>query len=468
MRWLSKTSLFLIFLLIPDFTPHFFTKSEFCSLVAWGSDFVDFGQRGKDGLDGEDGQKGRNSENLTIFADGSPLNLDLSGQQGFVGENGSNGEDSICSNQPVNVAHNLKGAQGGDGGDGGNGGDGGDGASLTIYATNRDYLQQISVQASGGIGGVPGQGGSGGNGCQCSQIFWSVESCSGKPGSPDYSCSTKEYQCLNGESGANGRSGRPGREGKIGNLTLINSNQPLAPDRISASVAMSELKNRGFSLSKNVWETRTGATSLFMPGSIIGDQYLELVERIDKSVVLIWNAPQAFEPFANQVATLNLQDDQSVTINLPQNLWVESSILERNNVVELFIFNIVEEKEATQLQSQGLSGLGIGVELELVDKAQRSDLISTQFRIKYSISRSSAASYRRVYDYTSKYEGEVPAQFVRYSGNRFIIDIGQLPIDPRYLEANTAVEVQLEATRSFGNNSATQKIVIRDILGSFN
>jgi hypothetical protein len=254
----------------------------------------------------------------------------------------------------------------------------------------------------------------------------------------------------------------------MGKLTLINSNQPLAPDRLSASVSMAELKDRGLSLSKNIWETRTGAASLFMPGSIIGDRYSELVERIEKSVVLIWNAPQSFQPFANKIITLNLQDDRSVAIKFPEDLWMETSMLERGNVAELFIFNMLEAKEATQLESKGLSGLGLALQLELIDKAQRSDIISTQFKIKYSISRSSEASYRRVYDYTLKYVGEVPPQFIRYSGNRFIIDIGQLPIDPQYLEANTAVEVQIEATRSFGNNSANQKIVVRDILGSFN
>jgi hypothetical protein len=467
MRWLGKISLFLVFLLLPELFPRL-TESDFCSLVAWGNQVVTFGQKGQDGVEGQNGVKGRDSETLTIFADGSPLNLDLSGRQGSPGDNGANGEDARCDNQPVNVKYNLRGASGGQGGTGGNGGDGGNGGSLTIYALNRDYLKQIYVQALGGQGGIPGNGGSGGRGCQCLQPYWSIESCTGKPGSPDYACSTTEFRCFNGEDGQNGRSGRPGREGKLGSLTLINSNQPLAPDRLSASVSMAELKDRGFNLSKNVWENRTGTASLFAPGSIIADHYLELVERIENSVVLIWNAPQSFEPFGDRLVTLNLQGDHSVAITLPEDLWLETSILQRNNVTQLFVFNAIKAEEATKLETKGLSGTGLALELELVDTAQRSDLIATQFYLKYSVSTSREARFRRVYDYTLKYEGEVPPQFVRYSGNRFIIDIGQLSIDPKFLQADTAVEIRLEATRSFGNNSATQTIVVRDILGPFN
>lgn len=466
MRWLLKFSLITVFFIVPDFLPPI-GKFNFCHLKAFGNP-INFGENGQDGIEGKDGEKGRNMENLTIFVDGSPLNLDLSGQEGLAGEDGEAGKNAICQNQPSNITYNLYGANGGNGGTGGNGGDGGDGASLTIYTTNREYLKQIYVQANGGAGGSPGNGGQGGQGCQCPQPYWTVESCRGKPNEPNYSCYTEEYRCTNGELGKNGRSGRPGRQGKLGSLTLINSDQPLAPDRLSASVSMKELKDRGFKLSKNIWESRTGAASLFSPNSVIADQYLELVERVENSVVLIWNAPQIFTPFAERIVTLQLQDDRSVEIKTPDDLWMETSILQRNNITEIFVFNAIKAREATQLESQGLSGIGLGLQLELIDKAQRSDVISTQFYIKYSVSSSSEARFRRVYDYTIRYKGEIPPQFIRYVGNRFIIDIGQLPIDPKYLEPDTAVEVQIEATRSFGDNSATQKIIIQDVLGPFN
>lgn len=467
MGWFAKVSLTALFFFILNIFPSLNPKSVMCFLTASANQIIGFGKEGKQGIDGKDGARGRDSEALTIFADGSPLNLDLSGQQGLLGENGVNGENAICENQPVNVNYNLVGADAGDGGTGGNGGDGGNAGSLTVYATDKNYLKQIYVQANGGNGGKPGDGGNGGKGCQCPQPYWVVESCTGRPGDTNYSCSTKEFRCLNGENGKNGRSGRVGRDGKLGSLTLIKTNQPLAPDRLSASVTMAELKNRGFSLSKNIWETRTGAKALFAANSVMDDQYLELIERVENSVVLVWNAPQVFAPFGDRTLTLNLQDDRSVTMKFPPDLWLETNILQRNNVTELFVFNAIKSQDATKLKSKGISGVGLGLKLELVDEAEKSDLIKTTFKIKYSVSNSSEARLRPVNDYILRYEGEIPAEAIRYSNNRFIIDIGQLPIDPRHLEVGRAIQVQLDMKRTFANNSATQSIEERTILGPF-
>ncbi len=467
-RWVTSIGTILVANLIPELFYTFAEDQKICQLIASAEQIVSFGRDGKDGIEGENGEKGKDSETLTIFADGSPLNLNLSGQKGLSGQNGENGSNAICENQPVNVNYNLWGASGGDGGNGGNGGDGGDGGSLTIYATDKSYLSQIYVEAGGGQGGESGQGGTGGIGCQCPQPFWTVESCSGRPGSPDYSCSTREYRCLGGDAGKNGRAGRVGRDGKLGSLTLINSRTPLAPDRLTASVTMSVLKERGFSLSKNIWETKTGAVSLFAEGSVIDDQYLELVERAENSVVLIWNAPQDFAPFRDRTVTLNLQDDRSVTMNFPDDIWLETSILPRNNVTELFVFNAIRANQATELESKGLSGVGLGLKLDLVDKAQKSDLISTSFYLKYSVSNSGEARFRNVSDYIVRFEGEVPPEFVNYSGNEFTINIGELPIEPQYLEIDRAVQIQLEITRTFGDNSAKQTITEKEILGPFN
>ncbi|MGI0481602.1 collagen-like protein [Geminocystis sp. CENA526] len=467
MAWFAKISLTVLFLFLPNPFTSFSPKSALCFLTASANQIVGFGKDGKEGIDGKDGSRGRDSEALTIFADGSPLNLNLSGQQGTAGENGGFGENALCDNQPINVNYNLVGANGGEGGSGGNGGDGGNGGSLTIYATDRNFLRQIYVSGGGGKGGSPGEGGRGGQGCQCPQPYWTVESCTGRPGSPDYSCGTKEFRCINGETGKNGRSGRTGRDGKLGSLTLINTNQPLPPDRLTGSVTMNELKNRGFSLSKNVWESRTGAVNLFASGSIIDDQYLELVERVENAVVLIWNAPQVFAPFGEQIVTLNLQDDRNVNMTFPQDLWLETNVLQRNNVTELYVFNAIRAQDAVRLKSNGIREFGQNLQFEIVDEAQQSDIIATDFYIRYSVSNSPEARLRPVSDYTLRFEGEIPPQFVRYANNRFILDIGQLSIDPRHLDIGRAVQIQIEAKRTFSNYTATQTLVERTILGPF-
>jgi hypothetical protein len=317
-RFLSKLSLFLAIFTFPQlFVAH--SNSIFCAAISWGAEVMDFGQPGQDGQPANKGQDGRDSDNLTVFADGSPMNIDLSGENGFPGEDGIEGNNGICEEQPQ-TSQNLHNSDGGNGGDGGDGGNGGNGGSLTVYATDKSYLQQIQVIASGGKGGEPGRGGAGGQGCKCAQSYWNEEVCTGKPGSPDYNCTTKEFTCQDGYDGRNGRNGRKGRDGSLGTLTLINLDKPLVPDRPSATITVADLKDRGFTLSRNEWENRTGATALFAPGSIIADQYKELVRRVEQNVILVWDAPQPVSDFAAHQVTLTLTGENNVEINFPKNV----------------------------------------------------------------------------------------------------------------------------------------------------
>ncbi len=464
-RFLSQLSLFLAILTFPQlFTSN--GNSVFCSAVSWGAEVLEFGQSGQDGEPANQGKDGRDGNNLTVFADGSPINIDLSGENGFPGEDGIQGKDGICEEQPENVSQNLHGSDGGNGGDGGDGGNGGNGGSLTVYTTDKSYLQQIQVVASGGKGGEPGRGGSGGKGCKCTQSYWNQEVCTGKPGSPDYSCTTKEFKCQDGYDGRNGRNGRKGRDGSLGTLTLINLDKPLVPDSPSATVTVADLKDRGFTLSRNEWENRTGAASLLAPGSIIADRYKELVRRIEHNVILVWDAPQPVSDFADRQVILNLTGENKVQITFPKEVWLETTTVEQNNITEFFVFNAVLEKDVTRLNSQGLSGNGTNLQLNLVDLANQSDLVLTDFsQIKYRVTRSAQESrYRQVFDYKTIYEGKVPPELVEYDRNNFALHLGQLPIPPEDLQPGVAVEVQLIANRSFADRSKEQRITVREII----
>jgi len=423
-----------------------------------------FGKVGSDSSSGQKGQDGRDSDSLTVFADGSPMTLDLSGENGFAGEDGFQGGESLCEEQPE-AAKNLQASDGGNGGDGGDGGTGGNGGSLTVYTTDKSYLQQIYAIAVGGEGGFGGTGGVGGEGCQCSVPYWNKQTCTGKPGSSKYSCTTEEFQCTDGISGRTGREGRVGRNGRLGNLTVINLDKSLAPDQPQTTINVSELKDRGFTLSKNHWETQNGASDLLAPGSIIADQYQELVSRQEHTVLLVWDAAQPVREFANQRVTLALAGEDDVNITFPEELWLETNELKRDKITEVFVFNAILEKDVRRLKSQGLSGVGENLQLALVDKADKSDIINTSFSLKYRVSNSTDdARFRRVTDYKTRYEGEIPPEAIIQNRDRFTLNLGQLPIPTQYLENNTAVELQLTINRSFGDNSAVQKITVRDIL----
>lgn len=424
---------------------------------------VPFGSGGQNGQAGGTGKNGTNADNLTIFADGSPLTLNLAGRDGENGQKGGDATAPNCVNQPLNATTNLQAPDGANGGNGGNGGDGGNGGSLTVYATNPAVLSKVFVSAAGGKGGQAGAGGLGSQGCNCAKPYWTVETCSGSPGDSNYRCSTQEFRCTNGRSGVSGNAGLPGREGVAGRLTWINLNKPLESDKPSIALPMTTLKDKGYTLSKNRWETRQGARALLAPGSVIDDEYLALVERVERSFLLIWNAPQNFSDFADRVVTLTLNEQQDIQVKMPEDIWLEGTTQKRNEVTEFVVYNAIPASSATRLRETALSGSGQDLRLFLIDDANQSNLIATKFNLKYSITQSDPR-FRPPSDYSTKFSGEVPDTLVTRNGDRFVLNIGQLPIPPEFLKPGLGVQIELVATRTFSGYQATQKLWITDVI----
>lgn len=461
-HFLSKVSLFVAILALPQFIPSGSTsQSLLCSSVL-AADNRPLGESGDSGEAGLKGTNGRNSDSLTVFADGSPMTLDLSGGNGAAGQQGVKGYNAFCDRQSTkDVGKNLQGADGGNGGDGGDGGIGGDGGSLTVYATNKEHLKQIYVIAAGGEGGAPGKAGEGGEGCECDRPYWNEETCFGEPGDSNYSCTTHEFQCTDGYSGRKGRDGRKGRNGKDGTLTLINLDKSLSPDFPEVTAPISELKGRGFTLSRNIWENKDDAASLFAPGSIISSKYKELVARHEHSVLVVWDAPQPVENFGDQQITLSLKGEDDANIFLPEDLWLETRSVKRDNLTELFVFNAVRKKEVADLTIDGLFGQGAGLELDVFDEAEQSNLIATEFLIKYKVGEKS--ENKNFFGgsstvYKTKFEGSIPPEAMVQKENLFTLQLGELPIPPEYLKPGIEVEVEIVAKRSLGKNSEVKKL----------
>lgn len=469
-RFFSKLSLFVTIVSIPQFmTSANVVPSLLCSNVL-AAEAKALGESGDTGETGVKGENGRNSDNLTVFADGTPMTLDLAGGNGATGKPGVKGQDALCEQTTENIGQNLKGADGGNGGDGGDGGDGGNGASLTVYTSNKENLKQIYVIAAGGDGGNPGRAGEGGAGCECDRPSWNEKTCVGEPGSPDYSCSTEEFTCTDGYSGRKGREGRKGVKGKIGKLTLINMDKSLAPDSPEVTAPISELQGRGFTLSKNIWQSRDNAPSLFAPGSIIADKYQELVARHEHSVLVVWNAPQPVENFEDQPITLSLKGENDANIVLPEDLWLDTKATKRDKLTELFVFNAVHTEDVTDLEIDGLFGQGANLELDIFDEAEQSNIIATDFSLKYSVGEQSEEKNffgGRSTVYQTKYEGVIPPEAIAQTGNLFTLKLGQLPIPPKYLQPGLKVELEVSAKRSLGQNSQVKKLSTRtEIEGS--
>ena len=97
-RFISK-SLFMtafITVLVGQFqTFDSISQTLLCSSVL-AEDRTPLGKEGDDGNAGGKGANGRNSDNLTVFADGTPMTLDLTGGDGAAGQAGGEGKN-VCT-----------------------------------------------------------------------------------------------------------------------------------------------------------------------------------------------------------------------------------------------------------------------------------------------------------------------------------------------------------------------------------
>ncbi|HEY9750641.1 MAG TPA: collagen-like protein, partial [Allocoleopsis sp.] len=186
------------------------------------------------------------------------------------------------------------------------------------------------------------------------------------------------------------------------------------------------------------------------------NEYREFVERLDGSFRLVWQESRSLNDFAGQTATLQLNDNKRIQVTFPQGIWVQGTESQQGKQTTYVVNHIIQAKEATQLKVADFSGQSTTLNLAVVDLAGKSDLLNTQFRLKYR-----AADSRDRFgssDFKTRYEGTIPADLVTRDYNRFTLAVGKLPINGAYLGSGTNVELELVATRSLGDHSAEQTI----------
>lgn len=406
--------------------------------------------------DGRSGENGSDGASKTIFANGTPVNLDLSGQDGRDGRDGRDASSPHCGHLDYGKNKDVHATNGKNGGNGGSGGSGGNGGNLTVYYTNLADLKNILIRSRGGKGGIGGRGGNGSNGCDCHEDSWEVETCKGTPGTPEHKCKTKTYHCHDGADGRDGADGGNGKSGNLGILSIVRGNQELQPDRPTMKLPISQLENKSINLSKNKWNTRDGAFALLAPGSIIAEQYREFERRIEGEFQLDWQDRKSAASFADQTVTLSLNDDQQVKIDFSEDLWVSGNYVTQNQSTKYNLVYAIRRQDVTKLKVADFDGSGKNVNLKIVDLGGRADLLQTAFTVKFSTQNG-----ERLYDRT-EYKAKIPSELVTRDYNRYIIALGKLAIPDRALEPGVEVEIELTATRTLGERSAKQTINWKD------
>ncbi len=433
-----------------------------------------FGVPGRDGQNGRSGRSGSNGTDQTIFYNGAPANLDLSGQSGEDGEDGRDAERAQCDrgtwgdrNRDWNdrseratyarPEYDLQGADGGDGGRGGSGGNGGNGGNLVLYYQEGQDLRNLLVRSGPGTAGRSGRGGYASYGCQCPRPRWEVKKCTGKD--KDQKCTVHHYRCTDGRNGRNGENGNVGNAGISGRLTLIKRATTLPEEVIQVNTSLGDLSQKTVSVSRNFWATQSGASSLFASGSRLQDDYTELSDRVERSVQLQWRASYPLVKVAHLPVKVELEQNKDLTIALPSDLWSQQTRRRTANTDLLTIEQAIARQDALNLSVLGLQGVGSKLAVKLVDLSKQSGQVTTEgMRLNYRVRNDQL-------NYISQFEGVIPAAAIETRGEEFRVAIGQLPIPEKLKQAGTVIELELRVTRSFGVDRGEQVITYRGIVG---
>jgi len=409
-----------------------------------------FGYDGLNGIFGLNGHNGTNGSDMQIFAEESRLYLDISGTNGGNGNNGRDGYDALSCFQPFHPDYNLRGANGGNGGSAGIGGRGGNSGSLWVYFKYIDSLSMIRINAKPGKGGSSGRPGRGGRPCTCTTTFWTYKKCTTSydhNGHPHETCTYNQHFCRDGNYGQTGTSGWKGPDGSMGQVYLINQDEPLDPAQPVIKIKIPQLELSQYTLSDYQWKTEFGTKELFASGSIIRNSYNVYHGRIEKLINFRWESDRSIQNFQGESLQVTLHNEQ-VKLNIPEHLWGTYSTETNDKETTFVIQELIKDNEVTSLQLTELLYNGNHLTAVIHDNANISNIIRTSLKIFYY---AKGTCY-----YDLKYSGKVPIELIKTSEDKIYIDIGKLPIDPFFLQTGKDVLVRFEATRSFAGKSKIQ------------
>ncbi|MBE9160349.1 hypothetical protein IQ265_26530 [Nodosilinea sp. LEGE 06152] len=251
--------------------------------------------------------------------------------------------------------------------------------------------------------------------------------------------------------------GPMGEDGRPGQLRIINREQPLPPETPQVRATVVELMERPVDLSKHLWRERQGAADLLAPGSIVADNYQEYVEQLEVTAQLQWEASQPLSGFEASHATLYLQEDGRVMVDVGKEMWSLSENRQRNDLTEVAITALVPEAEVLDLVEGGFQASGDALNLVVIDLAGHSGVLDTIFHVYYrSTDRHHLDTPRG--NWQTRYQGEVPAAAITQDYNRFSLNLSQLPVEPQYLRPGVPVRIELVVTRSLGQQSVTKTL----------
>jgi hypothetical protein len=400
----------------------------------------DFGSDGMAGRQGNSGRDGRSGQNLVIKAEGASASYDVSGSDGSDGTTGENGYNATSCFPPNRPAYDLTGANGGRAGAGGPGGDGGNGGALTVYFTDINNLKFITVHGTPGRGGSSNWGGRGGFGCRCSESSWTI---------PDSSGAQHSYTCRDGQMGSDAGRGSDGSFGSYGQVLLVSQMTPVLQDLPSVNIDMSKMETGPFTVSKNNWEPRRGAASLFASGTDISNSYYFFKDRVESTLKFRWEATRPLTDFARWQMQVKLEGTEA-KVYFPDGLWVDFQRIEENGEKIFVIKAVVAESELPYIQFDGFLDEGSNHVISIKDSAGMANVLQNSIHAEFWTVV--AGQWKQHFD------GDLPADSLQATADHIHILMGRSGIDPVLFKAGTKAYVKLLVTRKLGGKSQTYQL----------
>ncbi len=406
-----------------------------------------FGFSGRDGRSGSSGLTGISGPSFEYFATGGQQLINLDGTRGGDALDGEDGQNAYGCFQKL-ADFDLLGADGGNAGKGGDGGSGGQAGNPTIYYQDIGQLKNILISAIGGEGGRGARAGRAGRGCQCEQRRWEVARCTekkDKDGKPVKICEKVFHDCRDGDNGFSTSSGRNGISGNNGTLTLIKSAQRLQGDHPSEKINFAALMpSASVSLTENIFDTRSGASTLFAGGSRLNDTYFNFRERAEQNISVIWKAQRELASFAQNMVSTKLQTGFTSAVIEGDDVFL-TQLNQSPGQLVLSVNEAYHREELKQLEVK-LEGTAQDVVLSIKDKSLRQDLLKDTIRLNI---------YRKrfILGFHKVYDGLMPADLMQKSGDTLYLRLGRMNFQEAVDTFNkgTTIKVELNMDRLFNN-----------------
>ena len=180
-------------------------------------------------------------------------------------------------------------------------------------------------------------------------------------------------------------------------------------------------------------------------------------------VSLTWQAAQPKANFNDAEFQVSLGDRRDLSVKQTGDLWLDYDVMRQGEGYQVAVKRAIAKSDATQLIRQSINGEGRDLKMTIVDLGQYPDWIDTDFRVSYR-TRDPNPEFREGYTYTSRYEADLDPAYFEKNGEEFLLHLGDLPMNFKYLQSGTGVEIEVKAIRSFADNKTTQTISWTGIL----